>query len=141
MNPNPYLTVDGCVDRLYQEYKKHPKLVLAVDYDDSVKPRHFEFDCSPVISAVKRAYNLGFYIVVYTAAEPERWPAMIEFMKEQGIEVAAVNKNAIELPYGNFGKIYYNLLLCDRAGLGQSLEVLNKLINKIEMKKFYKGEE
>ena len=47
------------------------------------------------------------------------------------IKITGINANPIPLPFGNHGKIYFNILLDDRAGLSQSIDILNKLIDKI----------
>lgn len=136
---NPYLTIDGCVDRLYREYKKHPKLIVAADHDDSVFDFHNKgYDYSDTINVLKRCRQHGFFIVVFTGTPREKWDDIFDFWSKLGIEITGINRNPIDLPFGNDGKIYFNILLDDRAGLGQSIEVLNKLIDKIELKDFYK---
>ena len=131
---NPYLTVEGCVDRLFEEYKKHPRLIVACDFDSTVFPWKLpeDTDFSDTFNVLHRAAKHKFFIVLFTASALERWQEMIKYMADRGIEVAAVNRNIINLPYGDFGKIYYNILLDDRAALGQSIEILNKLIDRIE---------
>lgn len=131
---NPYTDTDFCVDRLYSEYKKHPKLIIAVDHDDSVFDFHNKgYDYSETISAVKRCRDLGFYIVVFTGTAKEKWHEIFNYWDNViGIKIEFINRNPITLPFGNDGKIYYNILLDDRAGLGQSLEILNKLLDKID---------
>lgn len=134
---NPYLTVEGCVNRLYSQYKSHPRLIICCDYDDTLKSMREQYDCSDTINVLKRCQDHNFYIVIYTAAEPKRWPAMLEYAESLGIKVHAINKNPVELVVGNHGKLYYNVLLDDKSGLGQAIEILNKLIDKIELKEFY----
>lgn len=139
---NPYLTVEGCVDRLYQEYKKHPKLIIACDHDDTLYDFHNKgYDYSDTINVLRRCQEHGFYIVVFTGTPKEKWNDIFAYWDKLGINITGINKNPINLPFGNDGKIYFNVLLDDRGGLGQTIEVLNKLINKIELKKFYKQEE
>lgn len=135
---NPYLTIDGCIDRLYQEYKKHPRLIIACDHDDTVFDFHNKgYDYSDTINVLKRCQEHNFYIVVFTGTPKEKWPGIFEFWSNLGIEITGINANPINLPFGNDGKIYFNVLLDDRAGLGQTIEVLNALIDKIEKKDFY----
>lgn len=35
------------------------------------------------------------------------------------------------MPFGNHGKMYYNILLDDRAGLGQSLDILSQTLENL----------
>jgi len=57
---------------------------------------------------------------------------MIEYMADHGIKISSINKNPIDLPFGNHGKIYYNHLLDDRAGLESALKILKSLIDRIQ---------
>jgi hypothetical protein len=136
---NPYLTIEGCVDRLYKEYQKHPRLIVAVDHDDTVFDYHNNgYDYSDTTDVLKRCQELNFYIVVFTGTPKEKWDDIFAFWDKQlGIPITCINRNPIKLPFGNDGKIYYNILLDDRGGLGQSIEILNRLINKIQLKKFW----
>lgn len=128
-----YFDTIKCGDRLFFEWEKHPKLIIACDFDDTV----FDFhkagnDHSEIISLLKECKALGFYIVLFSASKPERYPFMIEFMKNIDIEIDGINQNVIDLPYGNNGKIYYNILLDDRAGLFQAATTLLNVINRIK---------
>lgn len=139
---NPYLTIDGCIDRLYQEYKKHPKLIVAVDHDDTVFDFHNKgYDYSDTINVLRRCQELEFFIVVFTGTPKEKWNDIFTYWEKMGIKITGINKNPINLPFGNDGKIYYNILLDDRAFLGGAIEILNKLIDKIELKNFYRDAE
>jgi hypothetical protein len=132
MENDPYLNTDNCVERLYKEYTKHRRLVLAVDFDDTLYPFHgTNYNCNKVIEIVKEAQAMGFYITIFTASRAERHPFIIEHTKSIGIVPDSINKNPIELPFGNEGKIYYNLFLCDRAGLAESFRILRKLLDRI----------
>lgn len=128
---HPFTYSTQCADRLYQQWLQHPSLIIAVDFDDTVKPYKGEYDTSEVINILKECQDLGFRIVIFTASEKERFPEIEEYMVSKGIKIEGINKNLLE-DIGNDGKIYYNLLLCDRAGLGQGLEILKILLTKIK---------
>lgn len=135
---NPYLTTEACVERLYREWQKHPRLIVATDHDGTCwdfKNEGHEF--SDTLDTLRRCQEHEFLIVVFTASEPERWPAIRKFYDDLGIKVTGINENPTVLPYGKWGKIYYNILLDDRAHLAGALEILNKVIDKIEKKNFY----
>ncbi len=134
---DPYLDTSVCVHRLYETWLKHPKLILAVDFDDTVFNFHKREGQTNelVIKAVKEAQSLGFYIVCFTSSKSERFTFIQSYFQTHGITLDAINTNIIETPYGKEGKIFFNLLLDDRAGLGQSLEILNTLIYLIKSHK------
>jgi hypothetical protein len=130
---DPFTSTSNIVKRLHKEYKKHPKLIIAVDFDDTVYDFHkLGALHERAINVVKQCNVLGFYVVLWTASAPERYSLMNEYMHEHGIQVDAINKNPIKLPFGNNGKIYYNILLDDRAGLGQALDALEIFLDNIQ---------
>lgn len=135
---NPYLEVENCVDRLYREYKQHPKLIIAVDYDDTLYDYHNKgYTYEDTINVLKRCQEKGFYICIFTGSPVDKYPSIMAYCKSLGLEIATINKNPIPLPFGNDGKMYFNVLIDDRAGIGQTLEILNKLLDKIDNKEFY----
>jgi hypothetical protein len=122
-----------CVNRLHNEWKKHPKLLIACDFDDTVFDFHQRNQSHQmVIDLLKKCNELGFYVTLFTASKPHRYDSMREHMESLGVKIDAINQNVIELPYGNNGKIYYNILLDDRAGLWEAVRILTSVISKIE---------
>lgn len=129
---DPFTSTSNIVKRLHKEYKKHPKLIIACDFDDTVYDFHKLGTLHErAINVVKQCAALGFYVVLWTAAAPERFNFMKKHMQDNGIHVDAINENPIKLPFGNNGKIYYNILLDDRAGLGQALDALEIFLDNI----------
>lgn len=121
------------INRLYNEWLEHKKIIIAVDYDDTIFPFKLgnNKDIEKTIKLVKKAQEIGAYVVIFTASDPERHESIKEHCKSIDLHIDSINENPIELPYGKFGKIYYNINLCDRSGLQQSLKILKKTIKKI----------
>lgn len=121
-------------NRLFKEWTVHHKIVLAVDFDDTLFPWGLlrnDKDRTKAVKLIKQAVHLGAYIVIFTASKKERHPEMLKYCAALGIHVDSINENPIELPYGNDGsKIFYNHNLCDRSGLKGSLKVLKKAIKQ-----------
>lgn len=118
------------IKRLLKEWKEHKKIIIAVDYDDTV----FDYKLgniktqAKVLKTLKKAKSIGCYIVIFTASNNKRHPEIRKHCKLIGLEIDSINKNPIKLPYGEQGKIYYNINLCDRSGLNESLKILNSTI-------------
>jgi len=130
---DPFISNELCINRLYKEYQKYNKLIIAVDFDDTLYDWHNRGTTHElVIKLMKRCKALGFYVVVFTASRLERHTLIREFCDIKGIEIDSINKNPIDLPYGNEGKIYYNIFLCDRAGLRSSYYILENVVTRIE---------
>lgn len=135
------MKTNTCVDRLVREWRLHNKIIIAVDFDDTVFDYHGKWESmtkrwheseheKDVVDVVKEAQEFGAYVVMFTAAPRglDDWGVQRNHMAALGIRVDSVNANPVELPFGHDGKPYYNILLDDRAGLGQSLYVLHKAL-------------
>jgi len=117
------------IDRLYNEWLTHKKIVVAVDYDSTVFPWHTisnQEDMDRVISVVKKAHEIGAYVVINTCSNHERYSEITKYCESIGLPLDGINTNPIELPYGKSGKIYANIYLDDRAGLLEALDILEK---------------
>lgn len=128
-----YFSDTQCIKRLIEEYKAHKKLIVALDFDDTVFDFHKQGDTyEQVLDVVRRSQKLGFYVVLFTGSVPEKYPECIKYLLENGITVDSINQNPIPLPFGNHGKPYYNILLDDRAGLYAAYVVLETVVHLIE---------
>lgn len=116
------------IERLTNEWLEHDKIVLAVDYDDTIFHwRHRSVEkCNKTIKLVKWVQSIGAYIMIHTSSDEDRYPEILEYCNSIGLKVDSINKNPIDLPYGTQGKPYYNWQLCDRSGLVYAEHVLEK---------------
>ncbi|NJO63446.1 MAG: hypothetical protein HC836_36195 [Richelia sp. RM2_1_2] len=124
--------------RLLNEYRKHNKLIIGLDFDDTI------FDChnkghefNDVIQLIKECNELDFHVVIFTASSPERFLMMEEYCQSIGIKINGINRNYEGLPngMGTAGKIYYNILLDDRAGLYSSYIALREVVDQIKLER------
>lgn len=117
------------VERLFNEWKKHGKIIIAVDYDDSLSPWKLtenKEDLLPVWELIKQAKFTGAYIVIFTACDTSRYPEIQKYCDEMGVSLDTINENPIDLPYGKYKKIYANIFLDDRAGLNEAMSILEE---------------
>lgn len=134
MSNDPYLSFSNSLDRLKIEYEKYKKIIVAVDHDDTVYDFHKNGSTyTKVISLIKDCISLNFHIVVFTGSKVESYPDIRQFWKNTfGLEQVKINENAFPMDIGNNGKIYYNILLDDRAGLSSAVSLLEELISWIK---------
>ncbi len=127
------MDIDKYVNRLYQEWKTHEKIIISVDYDDTLYPFKLDNteDVVRTVKLVKQAQEIGAYIVIFTASTSDRYKEIKSYCNDLGINVDSINTNPIKLPYGNNGKIYYNINICDRSGLNQALDILEETMKKM----------
>lgn len=125
------------IDRLYEEWKQHGKIIIACDYDDTIrnwKMKDYE-TYDKVLDLLRKCKETGAYIVIFSACDKDRHPEITEFCEKHGVKIDAINQNPIKLPYGNNGKVYANIFLDDRAGLEESLTILETVMYKIRADK------
>jgi len=121
-------------ERLVNEWRMHGKIIVSVDFDSTLYPYptiENKEDIERTIKLVQLAYQTGAYIVIFTASPPERHQEIQEYCDKIQVPVNSINTNPIELPYGNHGKIYYNINLCDRSGLTEALDTLESAMYTI----------
>jgi hypothetical protein len=133
---DPYLNNQVAFERLLEEYKKYGKLVVALDLDDTIFNYHKKENWTypAVVELIKRCQNLGFYICLFTGTPKDKWPESRAYCESLGIKLTSINENAFPMCFGNDGKIYYNILLDDRAGLSAAYEVLKRVVDYAENK-------
>lgn len=128
-------------NRLKKEWTEHGRLIVAYDFDNTVFDFHGEGHCyDEVVELLRECKEIGAFLIVFTAAGSERYPFIEQYLKEKDIPYDAINENMPGLPFssGN-SKVYYNVLLDDRAGLSSAMMSLQSAIHYMKRKK-RKGE-
>ena len=127
---DPYLNVNRCTRRLLADFNQYKSLIVAVDFDNTIYDYHQKGRQFPqVVNLLKRCNVLGFSIVIFTANQDKG--LIWKTCTEMGIEITGINRNVLT-GFSNSDKIYYNILLDDRAGLKQSYDTLLKVVTHAE---------
>lgn len=116
-------------NKLLKTYHKHGNLYVAFDFDDTVRDFETGLPIEPVLNALKNCALRGFKLILFTCREGTSLQKAVDWCKEQGISPTYINSNPETMLNGR--KPYYNILLDDKAGLSESLEVLNLLLKAI----------
>lgn len=125
------------LDRLITQYKKQDKIVVAYDFDDTVRPMYCA-SCEQVQSLLRKISNtLDAYFIVFTSNK--NIDDVRNYLDKWEIPYDSINENAPFVPFKE-GKIFYNVLLDDKAGLGETVNTLEQLIYLINNKYITKGE-
>lgn len=131
-----YLEQKNCLERLVKEWRDYKKIVIAVDFDDTVydfhkKGRTYE----DVISLIRRCRAIGCYIIIFTANDDTEHHKFIrEYLNEYYIHVDTINENIPCVPFKT-KKPYYNILLDDRSGLLSAYTTLLEAVEIMEKEK------
>lgn len=114
--------------RLFEEWKQHKSILIGLDFDDTIFPYRENFtDVQRVINLVKQAQQSNAAIIIYTGSHEDRYKEIINYCSKVGIQITAINENVIT-PFGDNRKIYANIYLDDRAGLSESLDILESAL-------------
>lgn len=128
MSANPYMSTDHAVERLAREWHEHKELIIAYDFDNTVFDYHRDGeDYVSWTQVLHDAKEEGAYLIVFTAADESRYPHIREFLEENDIPYDSINEPKPGLNFTG-RKLYYNILLDDRAGLGQAVDILQRTI-------------
>ena len=130
-----YLSEENIYQRLKEKYQQYGKLIVAYDFDETVynnfKTKDTQFDM--VTDLIKRCRPYST-LIVFTARninDKNDYELVNKYLKDNNIPFDYINSdyNGI-IPFGR--KIYYNILLDDKAGLPSAYRVLNRLIEELE---------
>ncbi len=127
------------IDRLYNEWKMHGKIIICVDFDSTLSTYHTidnQFDINRTIEIIKVCKQTGCYIVIHTNCGTERYDDIKGYCSKIGIEVDCINETPLDLPYGKSGsKPYANIFIDDRASLPSSLDILETALYRYRCEK------
>lgn len=130
-----YLDEENAYQRLKEEYETYHTLIVAYDFDNTVfdyNKKGIKFQ--DVINLLNVCKEVGCHLAVFTSDDEERIPEIKSYLDEHGIPYDSINENHDSIKF-NGRKIYYNILLDDRAGLPSAFRVLSRVVYGARMKK------
>lgn len=123
-----YLSEDNCYLRLRDEYTKYEQLIVAVDFDNTLFDFHSKGETYPKLEKLLRdCKKLNMFIIIYTARNDLDF--IEKYMLTNNLPYDTINCNAPFIQTDGL-KLYYSILLDDRAGLPSAYKILNKLIQE-----------
>lgn len=127
------IMVDKYAQRLIEEWKEHGRLILSVDFDDTLYPYKTATgeECLELIEYL-RSIQDKLVIIIWTASKPDRYEEIRNYCSSVGLEIVGVNTAALpNLKFGTESKPYFNLLIDDRAGKQQAIEQLKTAYKEV----------
>lgn len=125
-----YLSEQNCYQRLEDEFKKYGKLIICVDFDDTIYDFHkLGRTYDDVINLLKR-WEPYSEVVILTGNGESQYPIIEEYMKQIGLKYKGINCDS-SISFGG-RKTYANVYVDDRGGLPLVYDMLHRLISKIE---------
>lgn len=119
-----YLNQDNSKQRLLKEWMKYNELIIAYDFDNTVFDYHGEgHNYNMVIDLLRKCRDVGAKFIVFTSKSESEYDFIKAYLVANDIPFDKINEDIIEKFNGR--KVYYNILLDDRAGLRDSFEQLS----------------
>lgn len=126
-----YLEDKNCIERLFNEWKQHKSLIVAYDYDNTVNDYHKKgYSYNDVIELLRECKKNGFHLIVFTSCNEDRFPEIKSNLEENNIPYDSINETPEYIPFKG-RKVYFNILLDDRAGLSSAYNQLWTVIYNI----------
>lgn len=138
-NVDYYQNDSICVERLVDEYERYGMLIVAYDYDNTV----FDYSrndnkCSEVIKLLRECKQHGCHLTVFTSCNDDRIPEIEKYLTGNAIPFDSINETPDFIPFRG-RKVYYNILLDDRAGLSSAMNILWRVMYTIRGKQANKN--
>lgn len=125
-----YLQPGNSYNRLEEEYKRYGKLILCVDYDDTIFDYHKKGRTYEQIISLLHRWEKYSDVIIFTGNGEEKYPEIAQYLAEHKIRYQGINCDSAIRVAGR--KVYANCYIDDRAGLIQVYYELLHLIEKIE---------
>lgn len=126
-----YLDDSNCIERLLEEWRRYGSIIVAYDFDNTVFDYYGRgYTFNKVIDLLRECRAMKFHLIVFTSCGEERFPEIRKYLDEHSIPYDSINETPDFIPYTG-RKVYYNILLDDRAGLSAAYNQLSRLIYTI----------
>lgn len=126
-----FLDDKHCVERLFDEWKKYGSIIVAYDYDNTVFDYYNKgYSYENVIDLLRECKRMGFHLTVFTSCNDDRFPEIKKYLTDNNIPFDGINETPDFIPFKG-RKVYFNILLDDRAGLSSAYDQLWKVIYSI----------
>jgi len=126
-----FLNDINCVNRLVEEHNKYGSLIVAYDFDNTVFDYYKKgYQYENVINLLRECKKMKFHLTVFTSCNDDRFPEIEKYLKENDIPFDGINETPDFIPFKG-RKVYFNILLDDRAGLSAAFYQLSTVIYSI----------
>jgi hypothetical protein len=130
-----YINDTNCIRRLLLEHEKYGSIIVAYDFDNTVFDYHNKgLKFKNVIELLRECKELKFHLTVFTSCNDDRFPEIKKYLNDNNIPFDGINETPDFIPFKG-RKVYFNILLDDRAGLNSAYNQLKTVIYTIKGKK------
>ena len=119
--------------KLINIYNEHGAIIVGCDFDDTVYPfsnNKFIEDRCEVVKALLIELRDHIKICLYTVSDPETLQYKSHIMRLYGLDPDFINDSPVG-PWKDSKKLFFNILLDDKAGLNEAIEILTEFKKNI----------
>lgn len=130
---DPYTQTQVSIDRLITAWTKYGKLIVGFDIDDTIFDYHSKGHKYPkVIKQLQELKDLGCVLIAFTSrVDVEESKELVQEIL--GFEIYGCNCHYEGIPQEMRGvKPLFNVMYDDKAGLGQVVQIMHWVIDKIK---------
>ena len=125
---------ERCARRLLWEYQNYDRLIVGVDFDNTIRPVKPDSSCEEVIELLRRCskdpkITLCLWSISVSQEEEQE---KLDFCESLGITIDYVNYSPFRIGRYVTEKQYFNVLLDDRAGLESAYNNLKYVLDYAE---------
>lgn len=107
----------ACAERLLNEYRKYDRLIVGIDFDNTIKPIDPNNSCDEIVTLLQRCsqdpkITLCLWSISSNKDEEE---SKLDYCTKMSIKIDHVGSSPYQI--GSGPKQFFNILLDDRAGL------------------------
>ena len=128
---DPFLSDYRAIERLIKDYINHGQLIIAYDYDNTVYDYHKKGYQFNMITDLLRECEPYAKFIVYTHSNDDRHGEIIEYLDKNKLPWDTINEGIVWANGKKEGKLFFNHLLDDRAGLRSAFIILDKAMRII----------
>jgi hypothetical protein len=120
-------------EKLIRTFSEHRKIIIGLDFDDTIFPltisEYIEERCARVQSLIKSFKKEDIVLCIYTVSDNSSLKYKEFILHSLDINFDYVNRSPVII--GNGDKPFFNILLDDKAGLNESIEILTEFKKEI----------
>lgn len=125
-----FFSIEKCIETLKNDYKKYGRVIIAYDFDDTVKPSNLEYKCDAVVKLLQLCSKFSdFEMICFTArTKKSDINEVKDVLGKLNIRCDAINEDCYRIQqqteYEHESKILFSVFLDNRAGLDSAYKTL-----------------
>lgn len=126
--------IKAYANKILNAYEQHGSLIIGYDFDDTVMSEHpvSKYYVHLVRMMLRKLAETGCCrFILITCREGERLKEAEEFLQVAKLPYNAINQNLPNSITGDPRKIYCNIMIDDKAGIYDTLAILELVYNKL----------